>query len=145
METIFSNQDIFYLLVIIALIWIAINNQLDKDYKKLKSKEYYGYALQLSDDAKLVECVVQYGSGNTIETSNLETVYFPYQPMIDIINDQQIDDEYIITPPLLFRVKITTEKNRIAYEFFSQEKTPEIVSLMKKPDYFKDIDINTLF
>ena len=104
-------------------------------------REYYGVAMQLSEDKDLMHCLVQEGTGNTIQTSELVSHYFPYEPMKNIITNK-INDEYDVCPEQLFKVRITisgTKKNIIQYEFFNVEETKEINDLFIKPDYFEGL------
>lgn len=104
--------------------------------------EYYGIALMLSEHKNLMCCLLQMGTGNTKETSNLVERWFLYESMKDIITN--INEENYVTPEQFFRVKIIEDMNVMRYEFYKQEKTPELVSLFEKPDYFEDLDTSFL-
>lgn len=101
--------------------------------------EYYGIAMMLSDDGYSMCCLLQMGTGNTEETSNLVERWFPYSAMKGVITNK-IDDEFYVRPEQFFRVKIIEGINSIAYEFYTQEETEELVSLFEKPNYFEGID-----
>lgn len=101
--------------------------------------EHYGIAMMLSDDKYSMCCLLQLGTGNTKETSNLVERWLPYSAMKDIIINK-IDDEFYVQPEQFFKVKIIEGENSISYEFYHQEKTPELVSLFEKPNYFEDLD-----
>lgn len=100
---------------------------------------YYGEAFMLSDDCKLVCCVIQMGTGNTKATSKLVEQWYPFSAMKDILihNDDIILQQF-------FKVKITESRNFISYEFFKEEHTEELVSLFKMPNYFEGLE-NTAF
>lgn len=104
------------------------------------SKEiYYGIALMLSEDHKNVCCVIQEGTGNTVETSNLTERWFSYLMLTDIIEGFVDEDDYI-RPQRYFRIEIVHEANRLTTSFFPEEETDELRMLFDKPDYFEDFD-----
>ncbi len=105
-------------------------------------KEFYAIALQLSDDEQLMYSLVQEGTSNTKETSNLVTRLFPYSPMKHIITN--IQDNHEVVPEQYFKVKVTEEVGKIEYEFYPQERTEALDKLFTKPDYFEDLDISFL-
>lgn len=105
--------------------------------------EYYGIAMQLSDDEYSMCCLLQIGTGNTKETSNLVERWFPYSAIKHIITNK-IDDEFYVSPEQYFKVKITESVNSIGYEFYQQEETAELVSLFEKPNYFEGLDASFL-
>ncbi len=105
--------------------------------------EYYGIAMQLSDDEYSMCCLLQIGTGNTKETSRLVERWFPYSAMKQIITNK-IDDEFYVSPEQYFKVKITEGVNSIAYEFYQQEETAELDSLFEKPNYFEGLDTSFL-
>ena len=107
--------------------------------------EFFAYAMMVSDDSHSVCCLVQEGTGNTIETSKLVERWFPYSPLKAIIGDAIIEDGFVY-PPNLFKVKITENKfmAKIKYVFYKHKETLEIVELFKKPEYFKDTDISLI-
>jgi len=107
-----------------------------------KIKEYYLQALQLSDNEHDVFCLVQEGTGNTVETSELVERIFPYSPMKHLINN--VNDDFTIFPHQLIKIRITEEVGSIKYEFFEQKETEEIKNLFIKPDYFADINTDFL-
>ncbi len=106
-------------------------------------KEYYGIAMQLSDDEHLMICLMQEGTGNTKETSNLVERCFPYSAMKSIITNR-IDDNFYVMPEQFFKVKITEGVNKIEYQFYFQEETAELNTLFEKPDYIEDLDLSFL-
>lgn len=112
-------------------------------------KEYYGIAMALSDDEQQMECLLQEGTGNAVETSKLVTHLFPYSAMKKVITNE-IDKSVgirnnLVTPEQFFKVKITESEGKITYSFFAQEETEELVELFKKPDYFKDLGDTSFF
>lgn len=117
---------------------MALQMVKNKTIIMIQEKEYYGIALQLSDDEESMCCVLQMGTGNTIETSNLVEKWFPYSAMKNIINN--FDGEFFVRKDAFFKVKISLEPNKISYEFSKEEETAELISLLKKPDYFVGID-----
>lgn len=110
----------------------------------MKVNEYYGIAMMLSEDKQSMHCLLQIGTGNTKETSNLVDRWFPYSAMKSIITNR-IDDSFYVIPEQFFKVRITEGINSITYEFYYQEETPELISLFEKPNYFEGIDIQQLF
>ena len=104
----------------------------------MKKTEYYGLAMQLSDGGDLMCCMVQEGTGNTIETSNLIERWFPYSAIKSVITNP-INDENYVTPSQYFKVVVTEWENGISYEFYSQLETPELNTMFQKPDYFADL------
>ena len=110
------------------------------------NKEYYGIAMSILNSN--VCCLLQIGTGNTKETSNLVERWFPYSVMKHVLpiieTTGQVDEEIYILPEQFFKVKIIEGKNNISYEFYHQERTEELVSLFKKPNYFEDLDISFL-
>ena len=105
--------------------------------------EYYGIAMQLSDYGDSMHCAIQKGTGNTVETSNLVSVWYPYSPMRSVITNIINEDGYV-SPEQFFKVKVIEAKNSISYEFFPQEETQELIDLFKIPDYFENIDTSFL-
>ncbi len=110
-----------------------------------KVTEYYAIAMQLSEGEDLMLCLVQEGTGNTLETSELVERYLPYSAMKSIITNKITDDLYV-TPEQYFKFKVLEDlaNNTIEYQFFAVEQTKELEELFKIPDYFKDIDEDTL-
>lgn len=107
------------------------------------NNEYYGIAMSILNSK--VCCLLQIGTGNTKETSNLVERWFPYSVMKHIIKTTgQVNEEIYIRPEQFFKVKIVQGENNISYEFYHQERTEELVSLFEKPDYFEDLDISFL-
>lgn len=109
----------------------------------MDSKVYYGIAMMVSDDEESMCCLLQMGTGNTKETSNLVESWLPYSAIKGVITNK-IDDNFYVQPEQFFKVKITEGLNSISYEFYKQEKTDELVSLFEKPDYFEDLDTSFL-
>jgi hypothetical protein len=105
--------------------------------------EYYGIAMMLSDDEYSMCCLLQIGTGNTKETSNLVERWFPYSAMKSVITNK-IDDEFYVRPEQFFKVKIIEGLNSISYEFYQQEETQELVSLFEKPNYFEGLNTSFL-
>jgi hypothetical protein len=105
------------------------------------TEEYFGIALELSEDRKQMCCLIQEGTGNTVETSNLVERYFPYRPMKDIITNK-IDEDGYVRPQQFFKVIITQEDNCISCKFFNQEETEELKALFEKPNYFEGMDLS---
>lgn len=101
--------------------------------------EYFGIALMLSDDEYSMCCVLQFGTGNTKETSKLVERWFPYSPMKNIVGDN-IGNDFYVRPQQYFKVKITESIGFISYEFSKEEETSELLSLLKTPDYFEGFD-----
>lgn len=108
-------------------------------------KEYYGIALALSDDEEKMECLLQEGTGNTIETSSLVTRWFPYSAMKNVITNEIDKETNYVRPQQFFKVRIKESDNKIEYGFFSQEETKELVELFEMPDYFKDLGDTPFF
>lgn len=115
----------------------------------MKIKTFFGIAMCLSDDNKSVECLLQKGTGNTIETSKLKTQYFPYSEMKNVITNsicKEIGTNYnLIMPQQFFKVDIIESDNKVSYNFYKQDETPELVSLFEKPDYFAGLDLTDFF
>jgi hypothetical protein len=110
------------------------------------TKEYYAIAMQLSESEDLMCCLVQEGTGNTLETSKLVEWYLPYHSMKSIITNKITDDLYVI-PEQYFKFKVTYDdfNSKIEYQFFTVEQTKELEELFKKPDCFEDLgDVNFL-
>lgn len=116
---------------------------IDLSVPEKKVSEFYGIAMQLSDDEFSMHCLLQEGTGNTVETSNLVSRWFPFSAMKNVITNK-IDEQFYVMPEQYFRVVITEEDNKITYEFFAQEETKELNELFEKPDYFKNLDISFL-
>ncbi len=110
-----------------------------------KVTEYYAVATQLSESEDLMCCTVQEGTGNTLETSELVERYLPYSAMKSIITNK-ITDDLLVVPEQYFKFKVIEDvaNNTIEYQFFAVEQTKELEELFEKPDYFKDIDEDTL-
>jgi len=105
--------------------------------------EYYGIALILSEDEYSMCCLVQLGTGNTVETSKLVERHFPYSAMKNIITNE-IDDRFYVKPQQFFKARETKGENSISFEFFLQEETAELISLFEKPNYFEGLDTSFL-
>ena len=103
-----------------------MNNIEQVTFVNAKVTEYYGIALQLSEDERSMICVVQIGTGNTVETSKLAEVLFDYSAMKNIIPENQIDDEFYVTntKDSFFKVK-TIEGNNCIYHEFTKIKPSE--------------------
>lgn len=129
---------------IIQLTLDLINrDKINIDDKKVT--EYYAVATQLSESEDLMCCTVQEGTGNTLETSELVERYLPYSAMKSIITNK-ITDDLLVVPEQYFKFKVIEDvaNNTIEYQFFTVEQTKELEELFEKPDYFKDIDEDTL-
>jgi hypothetical protein len=58
----------------------------------MKISRCYGIAMQLSDDMMSMCCLLQMGTGNTLETSYLVERWFPFSAMKNVITNQITDD-----------------------------------------------------
>jgi len=113
------------------------------------TKTYFGIAKVLSDDNKFVECLLQKGTGNTIETSELVSEWFEYSEMKHVITNEICKERGIkynlIMPQQFFKVEIAEVDGKIINKFYEQEETEELNDLFTKPDYFEGHDFSAFF
>lgn len=102
------------------------------------TEEYLGIAMFLCNDKVTMNCLIQEGTGNTIETSNMVERYYPYEEMRHIITNSISEEGYVL-PQQYFKLKSTAHADTVTYEFFPVEVTPDLTALFKMPDYFSGL------
>lgn len=111
---------------------------------KIQKENYYGMTQCLSDNGKLMCCIVQYGTGNTKETTNLKEKWFPYSKLKPILKSNVREDLYVENVEFV-KISIVKEKGKkTKYEFEWVEETKELNELFKVPDFFEDLDLSFL-
>lgn len=106
--------------------------------------QYFGQALMLSEDEKSMYCILQMGTGNTKETSNLVETWFPYSAMKRIITNEIDKDNYVV-PNQFFSVTIQEGEDFISYKFYQiDDEDGHLESLFTPPNYFEGLE-NTAF
>lgn len=107
---------------------------------KIQKENYYGMTQCLSDNRKLMCCIVQYGTGNTKETTNLKEKWFPYSQLKGILKSNVKEDLYVEEVEFIRITVIKESGKKTKYEFEYVEETKELVELFKVPDFFDGED-----